>query len=240
METDPNPTTMRRPRTRRRLLPLGLALGMLAALLSGCVSLTDVAFFQQKGIGALTISVTGCANKAGSTCPPSASTLLATTDPGQMLFAMRVPTDYPVPATFTFGGRTTPVFRPSPTYTSELQRLLPAGPGQKWAGYISDVHSFTPGAAESISFTFDRPAPADGSPRAADVDVTVHRGRPHGLGRERRRRHAPGLLRSDHGRSLRIRGQHRLPRLHLRHRRHGARPGAHGRRSGDRRRRGPP
>lgn len=163
---------MQRKRTaRRRLLP-ALALGALALLMSGCVSVTGLTF-SQSGVGPVVLGVNGCANKTGSACPTSLSTLVTTNDPGQMLVALLVPTDYPAPATFTLVGQAAPVFRPSPTYTSELQRLLPTSPGQKWAGYISDVSTFTPGSTGSLSFSFDRPAPADGSPRPAPADITV-------------------------------------------------------------------
>lgn len=144
----------------------------MAILLSGCVSLTGVTF-SQSGIGPVVVGVNGCANKAGTSCPTSLSTLLTTSDPGQMLVGLLVPTDYAVPATFTLAGQATPVFRPSPTYTAELQRLLPTAPGQKWAGFISDVNTFTPGATGSLSFSFDRAAPPEGSPRPAAADITV-------------------------------------------------------------------
>lgn len=142
-------------------------------LQSGCVQLTGDPTLSQVGIGPIVYRATGCAEAVGSTCPPPDSHVGTSTNPGQMLVALKVPLDYPLPATFTFEGATTPVFRPSPTYTSELERLTPAEAGRTWAGYISDLSTFTPGGTGALAFTFDRPAPAGGSPRARAVPVMI-------------------------------------------------------------------
>ena len=56
-------------------------------------------------------------------------------------------------------------FTPSASYTSELQRLAPAPPGQQWFGYISSQFTSTPAAtAATITTRFGLPASADGTP----------------------------------------------------------------------------
>ncbi len=160
-----------RGRVRGVLLPL-LAVGLVAMLAGGCVTIKNVLLTQPDVVGPLTYQVIVCAQQPGSSCPvPNSTRIAVSTDPGQMLVAVMVDAAWPTPDTFTAEGTTTPVFRRSPSYTAELQRLSPANAGRRWHGYISDQHVFTPDSTGYFRFTFDRPAPPDGSPRAKNTSV---------------------------------------------------------------------
>lgn len=151
---------------RGHLILSMVAMGLLLVLVSGCVTIRDITRSQEGVIGPLRYAVTVCAQQDGSSCPRLVdSQVVVTSAPGQMLVAIQVDAGWPTPETFTAQGTTVPVFRRSPSYTAELQRLAPAPAGRQWHGYISDQHVFTPGSTGSFLFTFDRPAPADGSPR---------------------------------------------------------------------------
>ncbi|MGD9572175.1 MAG: calcium-binding protein [Thermoleophilia bacterium] len=156
----------RRGRRGGVIAPL-LAIGLLAMLVSGCVTIKDLSRSQPGVIGPLEYTANVCAQQDGSaSCPvPNDTRVEVTSDPGQMLVAIRVDAGWPTPDTFTAMNTTTPVFRRSPTYTADLQRLDPAPAGRQWHEYISDQHVFTPGDSGFFRFTFDRPAPPDGSPR---------------------------------------------------------------------------
>ena len=55
-------------------------------------------------------------------------------------------------------------FTASPSYTAELTRLDPPGAGRKWAGYISDARTYTPGKLITAHVPIIRPLLPDGSP----------------------------------------------------------------------------
>ena len=132
----------------RVLLMRRLLAGVLLAValpLTGCVQITDQTESQQQQIGDVRLSTTFCLsvpNADGGTCQASNtnSDRPVGNDHARLLLGYRVPTAAVAPPTVSVSSTEpagTLTLSPSPTYTSELQRLSPAPAGQKWVGYIS-------------------------------------------------------------------------------------------------------
>ena len=144
-----------------------LGVAVCALTLSGCVALKTVDAQQEDLIGAIDIVVTGCGSKANTTgCGLGHSGLESnTTGTGQVLLGVQIDSGFVPPATFktNFSDGQQP-FTASPSYTAELTRLSPPGAGRKWAGYISDARTYTPGKLITAQVPIIRPVLPDGSP----------------------------------------------------------------------------
>jgi hypothetical protein len=146
---------------RRHLLIIA-AVAVTATSLSGCVIIKSNSSTQLNGIGAIQVTTTFCAsdgdsNNPGYTSPdPScqgagtggnANANAANVGAGslQLLIAYRIPTPVTAPDAITTtnpGGGSAITFSQSPSFTSELQRLAPAGSGQRWVGYLSSATGY--------------------------------------------------------------------------------------------------
>lgn len=165
--TPPALPTPRSRRTRlRRILPAVLGLAIAAVALSGCVSLVKVDFSQQGAIGNIDLVVTACGSSdTAPVCPKGSSNLVSNnTSQGQVLFGVLIDARFVAPAGFTTNFPEQQPFTASPDYTAELNRLAPPDPGLKWAGYISDARTYTPGKQITARIPIGRPLLPDGSP----------------------------------------------------------------------------
>lgn len=160
------------PRSRRNRLrlvaPTALGITVAALTLSGCVSLKNVSA-QQEGspIGSINIVLTGCGSKANTPGCGLGNTNLESNDSGtwQVLLGLQVDARFVPPATFkTDPSSGSQPVTASPSYTAELTRLAPPDPGLKWAGYISDARTYTPGKLVTARVPIARPLLPDGSP----------------------------------------------------------------------------
>jgi hypothetical protein len=173
------PTSPRTGRHSRRLRAVA-ALGLAAALaLSGCVSMKTVQAVQQGSIGGIDIVLTGCGSKAATPgCGLGSSGVESNaTGTGQVLLGLEVDAGLVLPSTFetdVFSGLQP--FTASPSYTAELTRLDPPDPGRKWAGYISDARTYTPGTAVTARVPVIRPLLPDGSPSSSGFGFRWHLG----------------------------------------------------------------
>ena len=170
------PTT---PRTRRRhhryLAVAALVLGATFAL-SGCAQIRAYDLQQLGSIGDIDIVLDGCGSEAGNPdCGLGNSGLASNaTGTGQVLLGFEIDARFVPPATFATDGRLGghQPFTASPSYTAELTRLDPPGPGLKWAGYISDARTYTPGKLVGARVPITRPLLPDGSPNGSTVFVS--------------------------------------------------------------------
>ena len=164
----PAPTTPRSRRNRLRLAAAAAAgVAVVALTLSGCVSVKSFNAQQQGAIGAIDLVVTGCGSKAATPGCELGSTNLESnaTSIGQVLLGVQMDSRFVPPASFTtdiFSDQQP--FTASPSYTAELTRLDPPGAGRKWAGYISDARTYTPGKLITAHVPIIRPLLPDGSP----------------------------------------------------------------------------
>jgi hypothetical protein len=169
----------RTPRTRRDRLRLvasaALGVAVVALTLSGCVSVKNLTAQQEGSIGNIDIVVTGCGSKANTPgCGLGNSNQESnTTGVAQVLLGLNLDSRFVPPATFTtdiFSDQQP--FTASPSYTAELTRLAPPDPGRKWAGYISDARTYTPGKEVTARVPIVRPLLPDGSPSASFFGLT--------------------------------------------------------------------
>jgi len=84
-----------------------------------------------------------------------------------VLLGLSVDARYVPPASFTTDFPDSQPFTASPSYTAELTRLSPPVAGRKWAGYISDARTYTPGKEVKARVPIIRPLLPDGSPNAS-------------------------------------------------------------------------
>lgn len=145
-----------------------LVVAAIATLASGCVVWKSSTIGQVETIGDVEVAVTACASSVPS-CPelghgPPSSGL------GQLLMGALVPWHVGTPTTFTSTGPEALVFRDSPSYAAELQRLAPAPPGFRWTGYLSAVTNY---ATDSGPRPFPPPSPSssNSAPTAAPSSV---------------------------------------------------------------------
>ena len=148
---------------------LALALALLGATaVSGCVVVKQESAAQVDGIGdAVRISAKVCLNNTNPANGPDCAADFVGVGDYQGLLALRVPADLEPPETVTtdLAGVT---LTASPSYTSELERTVPAGDGLQWAGYISPPHSFVaesgpPPAGFVVNVTAELALPASAS-----------------------------------------------------------------------------
>jgi hypothetical protein len=164
----PAPTTPRGKRNRLRLVAsAAIGVAVVALTLSGCVSIKSFDAQQQGSIGNIDLVVTGCGSKAATPGCELGNTNLESnaTATGQVLLGVQMDARFVPPASFTtdvFSDQQP--FTASPSYTAELTRLSPPGAGRKWAGYISDARTYTPGKLITARVPIIRPLLADGSP----------------------------------------------------------------------------
>ncbi|HMN99073.1 MAG TPA: hypothetical protein PKD59_06640 [Miltoncostaeaceae bacterium] len=172
------PTT---PRTRRRrhhhLAVAALLIGAAVAL-SGCAQIRAYDLRQLGSIGDIDIVLDGCGSQAGNPdCGLGSSGLESNaTGTGQVLLGFKIDARFALPAAFATDGLSSlgghQPFTASPSYTAELTRLDPPGPGLKWAGYISDARTYTPGKLVGARVPITRPLLPDGSPNGRTVFVS--------------------------------------------------------------------
>jgi hypothetical protein len=127
-------------RIARRLLLVLPVLAALIVVLAGCETptLQTQSAQQQNLIGPVRVTtpIEGCENSG------SGNTSCDGSNPLQLLVGYRVPEGTTAPAAVPSSAGITTTFHQSPTFVSELQRLVPAPSGQQWIAYISD--EFTP------------------------------------------------------------------------------------------------
>lgn len=138
---------------------------------SGCISLDNVSAGQKDVVGNVVVFGTACqSGSAGCSNVDVANfDLNGATGPGQLMVAYRIPTAVTAPATIT-GDAPAVTFSASASYAAELERLLPAGAGRKWAGYISST--IDTGAADkniNVEASFALGQAADGGPFAGPL-----------------------------------------------------------------------
>jgi hypothetical protein len=117
-------------------LPLALVAAALVVVLAGCAkpSFTSQGAQQPNIVGPVrvTTAIEGCVNSA---MPPPDCGVAAHT---QILLGFRIPASATAPDAFSSVSGVPASFHRSPSYTSELERLAPAGAGEVWVGYITD------------------------------------------------------------------------------------------------------
>jgi hypothetical protein len=157
----------------RRVVLTG-ALLALAAVLGGCVQITAQTHQQQQTIGDMRLSTTFCLsyNSADSDCDPgnTNSNKGAGLDHARLLLGYRVPLAATPPNSISVTSTDPPgtlTLTPSPSYTSELQRLAAAPSGRKWVGYISSdvpTTSQNGGSLHTATANFGLGRGSNGSP----------------------------------------------------------------------------
>lgn len=148
-----------------------VAIGGAVLASSGCVSLDNVFADQDDVVGDVTVFGTACqSGSAGCSGIDIANGDLAgTTGEGQLMVGYRIPANV-TPPTVVEGDTAGVTFSASPTYAAELERLKPAGPGRRWAGYISTTMDV--GAADkniALRGRFGLQQGADGAPFAGPL-----------------------------------------------------------------------
>ncbi|HET6690287.1 MAG TPA: hypothetical protein VFG74_05430 [Miltoncostaeaceae bacterium] len=128
-----------------RLATAGVAVALAAPALGGCVRLLTLTPSQHP-LDQVALTVEVCAVD-GAACPQGALPVNASTGIGQALLGFRVPGATDPPAGFDSTDPAGVVsFSQSATFTAELERLSPAGPGRRWVGYVSNPLSYTSGS----------------------------------------------------------------------------------------------
>ena len=120
------------------------ALGLLVVAvlgLSGCVAVSEEEARQLDQIGDVEIRTVVCASRptAVQPCPIGNSGRMAGSGDYQLLVGYRIPRNSQPPESLGSdpeAGADLALMQ-SPSYGAELERLAPAGPSQRWVGYIS-------------------------------------------------------------------------------------------------------
>ena len=141
---------------------------------------------QQQTIGDMRLTTKFCLTSSSTTATCSDddtnSGRHAGADHARLLLGYRVPTAAIPPATVSVSSTDPPgtlTLTTSATYTGELQRLAPAPPGQKWAGYIA---TSVPAESQVVESTHTATADfklrrgGDGSPFVGPFSYLVHIG----------------------------------------------------------------
>jgi hypothetical protein len=159
---------------RRRF---GALVGLLVAgtLLSGCVAFKGLSATQGGVVGgAVTIQLTICANEPAPADHPGCELatnrpFVAPSDAYQVLLAFRLPAGMTAPDSFASTAGEALTFTRNASYERELDRLVPAGEGRVWIGYLSSPYTLAYAAGDPARQS--TVAPAFGLPRPADGDA---------------------------------------------------------------------
>ncbi len=161
---------------RKRLPALTAAIAS-CVLLPGCLSLSVSP--SQDGIGPLVLELTVCGSRADPQHPGCTDMGNSGLSAGggvdtQLLVAVRVPAGAAAPDNFTATTTNPPTasldFKRSPSYLAELEQLVPAGSGRKWAAYISTAGQLevgpdgTPARTATMKIPIALPRTNDGDP----------------------------------------------------------------------------
>ena len=147
------------------MLPRVAVLLCCALALGGCVAVTEEAERQLEEVGPVEVRTVVCASRPPE-CPAGNDGRPAGSGEYQLLVGYRVPAATVAPETVVAEENLLSL-TPSPSLTAELQRLAPAAPGLKWAGYASGPFTYEasggPSAAALVA-VFGLVRPADGRP----------------------------------------------------------------------------
>jgi hypothetical protein len=158
----------------KRLGALVALLGA-ATLLSGCVAFKGLSATQGGVVGgAVTIQLTICANEPAPADHPGCELatnrpFVAPADVYQVLLAFRLPAGATAPDGFSSTAGEALTFSRSASYERELDRLVPAGEGRAWIGYLSSPYTLAYAAGDPARQS--TVAPAFGLPRPAGGDA---------------------------------------------------------------------
>jgi hypothetical protein len=145
----------------RRLAAVGAVAALIAAL-TGCATITNQTVTQKNGIGDVHIvtDLTWCLS------PTPDQAVTCSLETGQLFMGYRVPAGVEPPASIATTSGPALTLTRNASYESELQRIYPAGTGEKWIGYVSGELTTVTGAVMSGTVAIDLPLPkpADGSP----------------------------------------------------------------------------
>ncbi|HMN97785.1 MAG TPA: hypothetical protein PKD59_00060 [Miltoncostaeaceae bacterium] len=158
------PPRRSRRRSARRIAALTVLAAGAAVALSGCVALKGTSFAQQDRLGPVNVVIKGCASNGTAACPNNTGGVTNNTGVAQALVGISVSATATPPQSFTSDVPDSRQFTFSPSYTAELTRLDPPGAGSKWAGYISDAGTWTPGNEITVRIPVIRGLLPDGSP----------------------------------------------------------------------------
>jgi hypothetical protein len=141
-------------------VPAIVALVAAALMLSGCVSIQQMAASQHDTIGDVEVTLTGTASDGAHAAT------------GQLLLGVRLPGGARAPETFqatTDGPPQTLTFTRNGDYSAQLDGLMPAGAARRWAGYKSSLYDYAPsgnGTQRTVTATLriGLPSSPDGAP----------------------------------------------------------------------------
>ena len=128
---------MRKTRHLRLTFAAGLGL-LLTGVLSGCVVISSQTSQQLNTIGAVKLTTTACFSKQAG-CPEKGNSGVDAGPNFQVLLAYRLPQAASSPQQVNTTAGQPLSFARDQSYTDELERLSPAGDGQKWVGYRREV-----------------------------------------------------------------------------------------------------
>ena len=182
MTSPPSPT---RRRSVRRIAGLAVLAAGAAVALSGCVALKWTSFQQQDRLGPINVVIKGCASDGTAACPNGTGGLSNEHrgGPGPRGHLGQRGGAHPrraSPRTSRTPG-SSPSARPTPRSSPGSTRRAT---GSKWAGYISDAGTWTPGKEITVRIPVIRGTPARRLPARRRVR---RRGDPRLARRHRRR-----------------------------------------------------
>jgi hypothetical protein len=150
----------------RAIKPLLVAMATgLAALLSGCVVITNQASQQLNTIGAVRLTTTACFSQQPECTSRGNSDTAANHGGFQVLLGYRLPEATTVPQAFNSIAGQPLSFGRDLSYAAELERLAPAGPGRKWVGYRTGALAAAPSSPTfTVSPSFSLRQGPDGEP----------------------------------------------------------------------------
>jgi len=164
-----------RPAANWRAGRTGAALALFALALSGCMSLKENKIVHTTP-GKVTIRTVVCASNYAKAAGPQGCDKDSVFEPhnnpgdatdikdGQLLVGFRVPLGVDGPESFQSKDGVAS-FTKSPTYTSELRRLLPPAVDQQWIGYSSNFGHYAPSGLRTLELEPDFTLPASGAGR---------------------------------------------------------------------------
>jgi RTX calcium-binding nonapeptide repeat (4 copies) len=138
------------------------------------VVITNQTSQQLSTIGAVRLTTTVCFSQQ-SGCPSKGNSDTKTTSGGfQVMLGYRVPEATTSPQSFNTVAGQFLAFSRDQSYASELERLLPAGPGQRWVGYRTATLGATPSSPTfTVSPGFSLRQGENGAPFAGPFEYRV-------------------------------------------------------------------